>query len=761
MANRNVGQVKNRAPAPIQISAEQLLRESADRQEVLKVDPVVQIHDAEEYQSYLRDRRKHYEDNIRYRREHIGNWVKYAKLEEEHKEFERARSVFERALEVEPRSAELWLRYAQFEMRNEFLNHARNVLDRAVQLLPRTDFLWYKYVYMEELVRDIPRCRAVFERWMKWMPDDNAWTAYARFETRCSGGGGSTGGGGINGGGSGINGGHDRAEAVMRRYVNAYPSAKSFAKFAKWAEHEAKNVDLARTIWEASLSELEPEESKQARVFARFAAFEEKQGEYDRARVIYRHAIVLLRLEELDQIRAEQSARINGASMDHDHDHDRDDDIPDWEIEQRKDLYKAYLTFEKKHGDRKGIERVLLTKQRREYNERVEKDPYDYDAWFEFAKLEEDNAAIDADSTANTAAVREVYERAVAQVPPGNTGEKEHWKRYIYLWIYYATYEELTNRDLKRASEIYKTCLDRVIPHKQFTFAKVWIYAAKLHIRRKNLTAARKLLGRAIGTCKGKEPRIFREYIAIEMSLGEIDRCRALYNHYLKCVPHNCEAWSRYAELEKSLGESERCRAILALAIAQPGLDMPEVLWKSFIDFEIEEGEAANARALYDRLLQKTSHVKVWISYARFEAGDIGEGMPAARAILEKAYNELKEEGLKEERVLLLDSWRVLEQQHQQQQQQEGKGDSEHLSAVEKRLPRRVKRKRMRKDDDGNDLGWEEYFDYQFPDDDQQGASNLKILEMAAKWKRQHEDDDSDDEDEDDDDDDDEDEMEE
>ena len=43
---------------------------------------------------------------------------------------------------------------------------------------------------MEELVRDIPKCRAVFERWMKWMPDDNAWTAYARFETRCGGGSG-------------------------------------------------------------------------------------------------------------------------------------------------------------------------------------------------------------------------------------------------------------------------------------------------------------------------------------------------------------------------------------------------------------------------------------------------------------------------------------------------------------------------------------------------------------------------------------------
>jgi crooked neck len=700
--SRNSGQVKNRAPAPIQISAEQILREAADRQESIQVDPVIQIHDAEEYQSYLRDRRKHFEDNIRYRREHIGNWVKYAKLEEEHKEFERARSIFERALEVEPRSGELWLRYAEFEMRNEFINHARNVLDRAVQLLPRVDFLWYKYVYMEELVRDIPKCRAVFERWMKWMPDDNAWLAYARFETRV-------------GAGAPL----DRAEAVMRRYVNVYPSAKAFLKFSKWAEYEAKNVDLARTILEACLSELEPEESRQARVFQRFASFEERQGEYERARVIYKHAIKLLRLGDI---------QVDAKAV------EQEEDISEWEVERRKELYKSYLTFEKKHGDRQGIEQVLLTKQRREYNERVKQDPHDYDAWFEFAKLEEDHSA--SLDNREPSAVREIYERAVAQVPPTNTN-KDHWKRYIYLWIYYATYEEIANKDLGRAAEIYQTCLN-IIPHKNFTFAKIWINAAKVNVRMKNLAAARKILGRAIGLC-GKE-KIFKEYIALELSLGEIDRCRALYNNYLKAMSQNCEAWTKYAELEKSLGETDRCRAILELAVSQPTLDMPEVLWKTYIDFEIDEGEGDHARRLYERLLERTNHVKVWISYAQFEASEIGMGMEKAREVLEKAYGLLKEEGLKEERVLLLDAWRALEQQ---------KGDSESVGKVEARLPRRIKRKRMQKDDQGNDLGWEEYFDYQFPDDDNQAASSLKILEMAAKWKKQKHDDDSEDSDDD------------
>lgn len=37
----------------------------------------------------------------------------------------------------------------------------------------------------------------------------------------------------------------------------------------------------------------------------------------------------------------------------------------------------------------------------------------------------------------------------------------------------------------------------------------------------------------------------------------------------------------------------------------------PQVLWKSYIDFEIEQEEFENTRNLYKRLLQRTQHVKV------------------------------------------------------------------------------------------------------------------------------------------------------
>ena len=100
------------------------------------------------------------------------------------KEIERARSIYERAIDVDHRCIQVWLRYAEMEMRNKQVNHARNVWDRAVTLLPRAQQLWYKYAYMEEVLQNITACRAVFERWMEWEPDPQAWHSYINFEYR-------------------------------------------------------------------------------------------------------------------------------------------------------------------------------------------------------------------------------------------------------------------------------------------------------------------------------------------------------------------------------------------------------------------------------------------------------------------------------------------------------------------------------------------------------------------------------------------------
>lgn len=57
----------------------------------------------------------------------------------------RARSIYERALDVDHRNITLWLKYAEMEMKNRQVNHARNIWDRAITILPRANQFWYKW----------------------------------------------------------------------------------------------------------------------------------------------------------------------------------------------------------------------------------------------------------------------------------------------------------------------------------------------------------------------------------------------------------------------------------------------------------------------------------------------------------------------------------------------------------------------------------------------------------------------------------------
>jgi len=182
----------------------------------------------------------------------------------------------------------------------------------------------------------------------------------------------------------------------------------------------------------------------------------------------------------------------------------------------------------------------------------------------------------------------------------------------------------------------------------------------------------------------------------------------------------------------RSLDELERCRSILEIAFTQ-NLDMPEMVWKTYINIELANFEIEKVRVLYSRLLNKTKHEKVWISYAKFEQENL-----KARAVMENAYLYFKQSGLKEERLLILENWISLE---------ESNNDEKTTNELKKRLPTKVKRRRkINKNNESETLqeneiinseqGWEEYFDYIFPDDEDQ-KKNLKILDHAFKWHSQ------------------------
>jgi hypothetical protein len=132
-------------------------------------------------------------------------------------------------------------------------------------------------------------------------------------------------------------------------------------------------------------------------------------------------------------------------------------------------------------------------------------------------------------------------------------------------------------------------------------------------------------------------------------------------------------------------------------------------------------------------------------------------------------YAALKEEGLKEERVLLLEGWKEVEAAHA-----EAGGDPQ---SVTEKMPRKIKMRRMAAGSEGagGEAVWEEYYDYHFPDDKKEigechvchactpplicpylptyntlniiscrvclavrvpSSAGIKILENAMKWKK-------------------------
>src|ERR1700748_269271 len=97
-STRGPPRVKNKAAAPIQISAEQLLREAVDRQEPSLQAPTTRFADLEELHEYQGRKRKEFEDYVRRNRLNINHFLRYAAWELEQKEYARARSVFERGI---------------------------------------------------------------------------------------------------------------------------------------------------------------------------------------------------------------------------------------------------------------------------------------------------------------------------------------------------------------------------------------------------------------------------------------------------------------------------------------------------------------------------------------------------------------------------------------------------------------------------------------------------------------------------------------
>jgi len=720
-----VGRIKNRMPAAIQITAEQLMQEAGDRaSQSLPPAPRRHVADTAELASHRLRVRKEFEDRLRANRNNLSVWMRYAKWEGAQGEIDRSRSIYERMIEINYKEPIVWTRYAEQEMRARFMNRARNVFDRAVSLLPRVDALWYKYTYLEEMLGNVDGTRIIFERWMHWEPEEQAWLSYAKFEERQGRTASAT----------------SRARGIYERMIACRPSLSSYLRYSKWEEKRNSQFALARRIFERALTELPSSEIDDV-FYSSFANFEARCGEDDRARLIFEFGL----------------SRLDAASK------------------GRAVLADAFSSFQRQRGDRNSKD-VVIEKRRVSYEAALEKDRFNYDVWLDYVKMEEEegnedennsqmiaqsegesNIARDASTPGpnlnNSERIRTIYERAVGAVPP--SPQKNFWRRYIYLWLRYAFYEELVTKNISQARAVYTTALS-IVPHKKFTFGKLWLAAAHFEVRQHDLSAARKLLGRSLGLCP--KENVLRGYIVLEQALGEVDRCRILLEKFIQLFPQNAQVWIKFADFERALDEEERARAILALALEQPALDMPEMAWKAAIDLEADLGEIEKGRALYNQLLERTQHVKVWLSKAAFEA-TVANDVNEVRSVYEHGFKALKDNGDGgEQRALLTDAWRAFEATKVEMAEKEvenaissGEANDDEiskltealkqarnlLSHVESNLPKQIKKRRQTSSSSTSSSGvtiFEEYVEYVFPDSEEKPA-HLKLLELAQAWK--------------------------
>lgn len=598
----------------------------------------------------------------------------------------RKRKEFEDVIRMQRQNIGAWIKYAQWEASQQEFRRARSIFERALHVEYQNVPLWLKYVEMEMRNKFVNHARNLFDRVTQLLPRvDQFWYKYAYMEELLA-----------NYAGARtvferwmewepedtawlqyINFEQrckeiEKARRVMERYVSCRPTQQAFLRLSKFEEKHG-NISRARSGFEEGVKLLSSELDE--KFYIKFAQFEQRQKEMERAQAIFKLALDILP---------------KGAS---------------------DDLYRSYVSFEKQFGDRDAIEEVVLNKRRFVYEEAIKTNSRSYDTWFDYIRLEENSGDVPR--------IREVYERAIREKPP--VLQKRFWRRYVYLWIYYALFEELQTADFAKARAVYDKLIT-IVPHKQFSFAKIWKLYAEFEVRQLDLDRARKIFGRAIAECQ--KERIFLDYADLEMRLGNIDRCRKIYEKFLEVQPQNPKAWNVFVDLEDSVGEMDRARALCELAIEQERLDMPELVWKRYIDLEVTHDEFDKARKVWLRLLAKSNHVRVYIAYSDFEANTC-QSMPQCREALESGVKHFKAEHRPEERAMLLEHWLKLEREL---------NDGKAIEAIEKRQPKRVKKRRSVPGEDGQEIQ-EEYMDYVFPDDAPE-QQNLKILEMAHAWKK-------------------------
>ncbi|ODV84967.1 hypothetical protein CANARDRAFT_8101 [[Candida] arabinofermentans NRRL YB-2248] len=632
---------------------------------------------------------------------------KIADLEELHEYQGRKRTEYENALRRNRFNYGQWMRYGQWEIDQHDFPRARSVFERALEVDHTNVPLWIRYIQCEIKGKNINHARNLLDRATKILPRvDKLWYQYLTIEESL--------------------GNIIAARSIFENWLQWKPGPEVWRHYIEF-ETRYKEFDNARLLFE-KLVIVQPTSDS----WILWAEFEKHHGDSLNVRNIYKLAVPSLTASNS----IDSKIFLNWIQ---------------WEMTQKswdqvKELFKvaeSYLTdsermslnnkftqLEKQFGNKESIEVSVLNKRRQHYEKELDENPFAYETWWIYIELLAQISSNDE--------LRLKFDLVTSKVP--TSVEKTSWLRYIYIWIKYLVWEEKVFGDTDKVRNLYQKLL-KIIPHKSFTFSRIWIMAAEYEVRQNNLMGARKILGRSLGTCPNS--KIIRYYIEFETNLKEFDRVRVIYCKLLENFPDNATNWIDFATLEHGLGDEPRCEAIYELGVRETLVSEPEriKLMKAYINHQLAELNFEKARTLYDQLIELSNDdLKYWISRCLLEiriptdeqlrnhqrkVEELGddelelkfeiseEAKDRARDEFNDSIKQFKLLDLPENRIVMLEALKRFETKY---------GTESSVADVEKRLPKLVKKFRANEEDSAE----EEYIEYIFLDDELEKDEEIK-----------------------------------
>lgn len=558
-----------------------------------------------------------------------------------------------------------YIRYARWEEDLGELDNARSVFERALEFTRfREPDVWRCYVEMELRNKQFRHALNILDKAVTTLPkDDQMWLKYASVLESL--------------------GDFTETRHVFQRWIAWEPPIHAFVAFVDF-EVRMKDMTRARSIFERMLLVHPYPES-----YVRYAEFEIRMRQTARARAVFERGIDIMR-QNIDEPFLMRFAQFEESE----NEVDRARALYKFALEHLKSegIQSAYLRFERRFGGQDDIENAAIDTKKREYESVLEQNPTDYASWIEFCRLLQSSSSIEN--------IREQYERAVS-ICPGAKLSKRDWAEYVLLYIDYAVFEEKRANDIERARKVYNDVLSK-IPHKRFTFSRLWILYAYFEVRQHNLSKARQAFGFAIGTCPRSS--IFDAYIEMEILLENEDRVRTLLQKFVDTIPSDIRAWVKFAQFESTHGHADAARTVFESAISSNAIDSMDMLWAFYIDFESKVGSVERVKSLYRRRLQDENNIALWKGLILLEAEVCGD-IDSSRTLFDEAESAFMSDR---------DARKQLREFRVEFEKQFGTDDS--VSTAESQLPR------LNPDNT-----------YTFPEEDESSASAL--LAAADLWE--------------------------